>query len=44
MHMYNYVLVVQGLLQQFEFNAMFGGLKEGRRREETPVEAVNPPF
>lgn len=45
MRMCSYVLVVQGLLQQFEFNApQFGGLKEGRRREETPVEAVNTPF
>lgn len=38
--MCNYFLVVQGLLQHFEFHAMFGGLKEGRR-EETPAEAVN---
>lgn len=40
MHMCNYFLVVQGLLQHFEFHAMFGGLKEGRR-EETPAEAVS---
>lgn len=43
-HMYNYVLVVQGLLQCFEFIAMFGGLEEGRTREEASVEAVNIPF